>query len=513
MLRIIGCITDQHDLRLVVLAALICIVGCYTAFSLKARALAGGHLSRNLWLAAAAFVTGSGVWATHFVAELAFRPGLPIAYDLGFTALSVVVAVLVSGLGFAIALGRFAHSTALGGVVVGLGVAAMHYTGMAALRLPATAQWDIDYVIASIVVSAVFSGLAMIVARSRSDLLGRFQATGLLALAIVGLHFTGMAAVTFFPDPTIVIPDQAISPEWLAVAIAAITILIVGLGLIGSIVDQHLAERSALEAARLREHIAALEATKIELSRALSSAAAANEAKSQFLATISHELRTPLNAIIGFSEILMAEVFGPVGNARYRSYQADILQSGKHLLGLINDILDVTKLDADAFELRENVIDPKDTIAQCVHLMQSLAAKGNVRLTLSLDSRIPRVRADEKRLRQILFNLLSNAVKFTPAGGSVSASASVHNSGLDIVIADTGIGMRQEDIPRALESFGQIDSTLARKYDGTGLGLPLAKRLIELHGGTLKIDSTIGTGTIVTVSLPPGRLCPERQAA
>ena len=201
MLRIIGCITDQHDLRLVVLAALICIIGCYTAFSLKARALAGGHLSRNLWLAAAAFVTGSGVWATHFVAELAFRPGLPIAYDVGFTALSVVVAVLVSGLGFAIALGRGTHSTALGGVVVGLGVAAMHYTGMAALRLPATAQWDIDYVIASIIVSAVFSSLAMIAARSRGDLLGRFQATGLLVLADCrpALHRDGRRHV--FPRP------------------------------------------------------------------------------------------------------------------------------------------------------------------------------------------------------------------------------------------------------------------------------------------------------------------------
>ena len=159
------------------------------------------------------------------------------------------------------------------------------------------------------------------------------------------------------------------------------------------------------------------------------------------------------------------------------------------------------------------MIDPKDTIAQCVHLMQSLAAKGNVKLNLSLDNRIPRVRAEEKRLRQILLNLLSNAIKFTPSGGTVSVAASADMAGLHIVIADTGIGMRQEDIPRALESFGQIDGTLARKYDGTGLGLPLAKRLVELHGGTLKIDSTVGTGTTVTVSLPPGRLCPERQAA
>ena len=123
------------------------------------------------------------------------------------------------------------------------------------------------------------------------------------------------------------------------------------------------------------------------------------------------------------------------------------------------------------------------------------------------------MRADEKRLRQILLNLLSNAVKFTPSGGTVSASATVHNSGLDIVIADTGIGMKSEDIPRALERFGQIDSTLARKYEGTGLGLPLAKHLIELHGGTLKIESTVGTGTTVTVSLPHDRLCPDRQAA
>ena len=446
------------------------------------------------------------------MAELAFRPGLPIAYDLGFTALSVVVAVLVSGLGLAIALGRSTYSAALGGVVVGLGVAAMHYTGMAALRLPAVAQWDINYVIASLVVSAVFSSLAMIAARTRSDVLGRFQATGLLVLAIVGLHFTGMAAVTFFPDPTIVIPDQAISPEWLAIAIAAITILIVGLGLVGSNVDQHLAERSALEAARLREHVAALEAAKLELSSALASAAAANQAKSQFLSTISHELRTPLNAIIGFSEILNAEAFGQVGNVRYRSYQDDILQSAKHLLGLINDILDMTKLDADAFNLREDVIDPKETIAQCVH---SDAIAGGAEATSSSPRSTATSAPAGRRegLRQILLNLLSNAVKFTPSGGTVSASASVHDGGLRIVIADTGIGMRHEDLPRALESFGQIDSTLARRYDGHGVGAAAGQaphRIAWRHAQDREHHRRRHT---VTVSLPPDRLCPERQAA
>jgi signal transduction histidine kinase len=512
MLRIIGCITDQHDLRLVVLAALICIVSCYTAFSLKARADATTRLSRALWLSAAAFVTGSGVWSTHFVAELAFRPGLPIAYDLGLTALSAVVAVLVCGLGLGIALSRAPNGAALGGAIVGLGIGAMHYTGMAALRLPATAHWDISYIAASLIISTLFSSLASIAVKQRGDLVGRFQGTGLLVLAIIGLHFTAMAAVVFLPDPTIAIPDQAISPEWLAIAIAAIALLIVSLGLVGSIVDHHLAERSSVEAARLREHVAALEAAKTELSKALESAAAGNNAKSQFLAAMSHELRTPLNAIIGFSEILKGETFGPVANDRYRSYHSDILNTAKHLLALINDVLDTTKLDAGAFDLNEDVIDLEEIIKECVHAMQPQAAKGNVKL-ISLDRHVPPLRADAKRMRQILLNLLSNAVKFTLPGGTVSVFTIQHSAGLDITVDDTGIGMRSEDIPRALERFGQIDSTLARKYDGAGLGLPLARNLIELHGGTLRIESTVGAGTTVTVSLPAHRLLNDSQAA
>lgn len=513
MLRVIGCITDLHDLRLVLLAAFICVFACYTAFSLTARARVGDRVSRYIWLSAAAFVTGSGVWATHFVAELAFRPGLPVSYDLGYTALSVVVAVIVSGLGLGIALGSPRSKAPLGGAVVGIGIVAMHYTGMAALRLPGVAHWDIDYIIASIVISIGVSSLAVMAARRRSDLFGRLQATALLVLAIVGLHFTAMTAVSFTPDPTIAIPDQAMAPEWLAIAIAAITLLIVGLGLIGSIVDQHLAERSTNEAARLRHHVAALEAAKRDLSNALAREAAASDAKSSFLATMSHELRTPLNAIIGFSEILKLESFGPVGNERYRSYHIDIFQSAHHLLALINDVLTITKLDAGELELLEEAVALEQAISDCVHLIEPEAAKANVRLSVDFDHRVSLVRADPKRLRQILLNLLSNAVKFTPPGGKVCASTHLGDKGFDIIIADTGIGMKSEDIPRALERFGQIDSTLARKYEGTGLGLPLSKHLIELHGGALIIESKIGAGTIVTVSLPRDRLCADRQAA
>jgi signal transduction histidine kinase len=512
MLRVIGCIATQHDLRLVILATLTCLLGCYTAFSLKTRADASSPGSCHLWLCGAAFVTGSGVWATHFVAELAFRPGLPVAYDVGFTALSVILAIAASGIGLQIARDASRLGAAVGGAVVGIGIVAMHYSGMAALQLPAVAHWDANYVFASVIVSIGGSSLALLAAR-RDGVLARLQATAILALAILGLHFTAMSAVSFTPDPTIAIPEQAISPEWLAIAVAAVTLLILGLGLAGSMVDQHLAERSVDEAARLRVYVAELEQTKRDLSRALEKTAAANKVKSQFLATMSHELRTPLNAIIGFSEILKDELFGAVGNERYRSYHGDIFHCANHLLALINDVLDVTRIDSGELELSEDLVDLKRAVTQCVHIVAPQAAKAGVDLQCTFDERICSVRADSRRLRQILLNLLSNAVKFTPAGGNVRVSTALGLDGFAIAIADSGIGIAKEDIPRALERFGQIDSTLARKYEGSGLGLPLSKHLAELHGGTLTIKSEVGAGTVVTVSFPADRLSGERRVA
>lgn len=513
MLRVIGCITDQHDPRLVVLAALICVLGSYTALSLEARARASASAARLSWLCAAAFVTGGGVWSTHFVAELAFKPGLPISYDPSFTALSAVVAILTSGLGLWVALCRGRNNAMLGGAIVGVGIAAMHYTGMIALRLPAIAHWDFRYVLASIIMSTGFSAFALMETHRRPGFIGELRATGLLVIAIVGLHFTGMTAISFMPDPTIIVPEQSISPEWLAISIAAITFLIAGLGLVGSIVDQHLAERSSDEAERLRQHVQALEAAKRDLSSALEAAAAASRAKSLFLATMNHELRTPLNAIIGFSDLLSLEAFGPIQNDRYRAYHRDILQSATHLLSLINDVLDVTKLDAGGFSLHEEAIDLTETISECVRFMEPAALKSNVRLSVSCDEHIPKIRADRKRMRQILLNLLSNAVKFTPAGGRVSAVAGLNSQSISISISDTGIGISDKDIPIALERFGQIDSKLARKYDGAGLGLPLAKHLSELHGGTLTIKSKVNVGTTVIVSLPLDRLLKNQAAA
>jgi signal transduction histidine kinase len=237
-------------------------------------------------------------------------------------------------------------------------------------------------------------------------------------------------------------------------------------------------------------------------------AEAANRAKSEFLANMSHELRTPLNAVIGFSEMIKVEMFGPV-TERYRGYAEDIYNSGSHLLGLINEILDLSKLEAGQFELHEEEVDLAGTVEASLHLVEAQAQKSKIRISTALDPEVRVIRADDRRMRQILINLLSNAVKFTPEGGKVHVSSFVKNDGLAIEVSDTGIGIAAEDIPKVMTSFGQVESKVSRKYEGSGLGLPLAKHLVELHGGTLTIQSQIDVGTTVTVTLPSNRIVPS----
>jgi signal transduction histidine kinase len=260
------------------------------------------------------------------------------------------------------------------------------------------------------------------------------------------------------------------------------------------------------EIARLNALTLELQENARELKVSLDAEAAANLAKMRFLASMSHELRTPLNAIMGFSDILKGEVFGPVGSPRYREYAAHIHDSGSHLLDLINDILDIAKLDAAKVELHESEMDVQDVVASCISLLGVQSIKSGVTVSVGKPKERIKFRADERRVRQILLNLLSNAVKFTPEGGEVTITASSKAGGLTIAVKDTGIGIAEHDIPRALERFGQIDSAMGRKHTGTGLGLPLAKELTELHGGTLTIESELGTGTTVTVTFPPARV-------
>ncbi len=233
----------------------------------------------------------------------------------------------------------------------------------------------------------------------------------------------------------------------------------------------------------------------------------ANKSKSEFLATMSHEFRTPLNAIIGFSDIIRNQVFGAVGNKQYADYANDINASGQHLLAIINDILDLAKADAGKVVLAEREVDLTDVLRRCVRMCHERAQSGKVRLLFPDCTEPVYVFGDERLLLQVAINLVSNAVKFTPEGGDVRLTLQARpDEGVIMKVADTGIGIKQEDVPRVLRPFEQVESSYARKHGGSGLGLPYADRLVRLHGGELILQSILGRGTTVTVRLPPERL-------
>ena len=245
----------------------------------------------------------------------------------------------------------------------------------------------------------------------------------------------------------------------------------------------------------------------VELERAKDIAEGANRAKSQFLANISHELRTPLNAIIGFSSILMNQLFGPLGDQKYLEYAKDINESGAHLLDIINDILDLSKAEAGRLTLNYEELHIARSVNKCLTILNERAAKGKVALSIDVPKSLPPLVADRLRFIQIVLNVLSNAIKFTGEGGKVSLTVSTREVAGEvthfvITVVDTGIGMAKKDIDKAFQSFGQIDSGLNRKYEGTGLGLPLTKKLMDLHYGEITIESELGKGTSVTLVFP-----------
>ncbi|MGE4350940.1 MAG: sensor histidine kinase [Bdellovibrionales bacterium] len=246
---------------------------------------------------------------------------------------------------------------------------------------------------------------------------------------------------------------------------------------------------------------------ELDLLRTKEQADFANRSKSEFLANMSHELRTPLNAIIGFSEIIRDQMFGPVGQDQYIEYAGDIHDSGELLLSLINDILDMSKIEAGKRALAESVMSVEETVRSVSRLVAARAKAGKIKMAMSVSRDLPAFRAEERAFKQILTNLLTNAIKFTPESGSVSLTAGLTETGeLSITVEDTGIGMSAEEIPIAMAPFGQIESALSRKNQGTGLGLPLTRALVELHGGNLNIKSVVGRGTTITLTFPKSRV-------
>ena len=270
--------------------------------------------------------------------------------------------------------------------------------------------------------------------------------------------------------------------------------------------------RDAMQAALLREERVnkALRDSEQHALAMADKAQRASRAKSEFLASMSHELRTPLNAILGFSEIIKTQLYGPLGHGKYVEYAEDVYKSGAHLLDLINDVLDLSKIDAGKMELRKSVFSATELINDTVILLRE-KARGHVSIELCLSAPI-QLMADRRLTKQILINLLSNAIKFTPTGGAITVGALEKTGrGIEIYVADTGIGMTALQIEKAFSLYGQVDSRIARAEEGTGLGLPIAHALARLHGGDLTAQSVPGRGTRMTLTLPESRVAPAAE--
>jgi signal transduction histidine kinase/sensor domain CHASE-containing protein len=297
------------------------------------------------------------------------------------------------------------------------------------------------------------------------------------------------------------------TPQFKAVALRGVGWTECGSGLLVTLLLSVYLVSSRARAARLRQLTENLR-QEVGVRRSAEQAAeAASRAKSEFLANMSHELRTPLNAIIGFSELMCGELFGRIGNRRYVEYANDIRESANHLLTVINEVLDFSRAEAGELRLNESEVDLAQTIHSARRIVEERATAAGLTLETVLPENLPRLRADEHMLKQMLLNLLWNAIKFTPDGGRIGILAQRGGGGVLLLeVADTGIGMSPDEIPLALRPFRQLDSGLARKHGGTGLGLPLVKSRVELHGGSLGIESARGVGTTVTLTFPATRV-------
>lgn len=594
MFRVLACLTEEHNFWMVAVAAAVCVLTAGAAFLVLDRVGKAGPEQRRGWLMALGVLVGGGTWATHFIAMLAYDPGLPVGYNAFVTAASAAIGIGGAYAAFVLfSVFRGAIGVLVSALVLASAITGLHYIGMAGIEAAATQSWAGDLVAASFICCWLFAAASLFVHRIEDWAPGRIIAPALLVLSIVSLHFTGMGALTLTPDPRIAAIEGAIDRGALSAIVALATAGLLAIVLSAALADRRFAGMKRAENERFRrmaeaavegilihdgvriidanpqaaslmglpldeimgrsvaalftaetvaEARAALSAKSehrferrmpagavevrtrrfddalwitslldISLRERAQAAEDANAAKSQFVANMSHELRTPLNAIIGFSEMLTEEGEDR-GDAIIVKDAQRITGAAKHLLGLINEVLDLSKIEAGKMEVTLGACDLNAIIGEIAETMRpQIDANSNV-LEIRLTETARWVHADGFRLKQCLLNLLSNANKFTKDGRIGLRARCLENGRVEITVADTGIGMTRAQLSRLFTPFTQADAAVASQYGGTGLGLAITKRLMNMMGGDVAVRSVAGRGSAFSLTLEPAQMALQTAA-
>jgi NO-binding membrane sensor protein with MHYT domain/nitrogen-specific signal transduction histidine kinase len=546
--RVLSCLTTQHDYRLVFLAAIICGVAAITSFSIYSRAVDSKDLPRLGWLCLTGFFAACGIWATHFVAMLAYDPGIPTAYEPVLTTASLLVAAVVTTAGFSLAaLGRRLNA-ALGGALIGLGIGMMHFTGMSAFIVAGTIHWDPPLVLGSMVIGAAVASAAMVTFHELTGQRAIAAAAGILTLAVCALHFTAMGAMHVMPDPTIAVPASQMSGLTLAMAVAGITLLVLHSGFAAALLDRRtqVARRMQEANAKLVEANRCLEAAESASRKAEAEARAfADQLKAahkdvtnlnvqlankieklreaqdeivrkgklaqlgQLTATVAHEIRNPLGAVRTAAFLIERKIAGKgLGvEQQFQRINNGITRCDR----IITELLDFAR--SSRLVCKTMAID--NWVRQVVEEeMKMLPPVVQVTCDWGLGDTTSAFDAD--RMRRVIINLLSNASEAMVGKGKdvkelVTANPRIHVATrlavdtVEITVTDNGPGITEENLQKVLEPL------FSTKPFGTGLGLPAVEKILEHHGGGLRIASKLGEGTSMTAWFPVAQL--EQKAA
>src|SRR5438105_2387748 len=492
--------SGAYNAGFVVISVIVATLAAFVALSISGRIVAANSRGAQwAWASAGAIAMGGGIWSMHFIGMLAFSLPCGVTYAPVGTVLSMIPGILASG----VALHAISQRTdpgfkrlAVGAVLMGAGIGLMHYTGMAAMEPQALLRYDPGLVALSIVVAA---GLAFVSLGIRF----RFHATvpypmvatalaaPIMGFAVAGMHYTAMQASIFFPLADAPLANMVTSPTFLAALITIFIVLIMAITLVATF-----AGRQVELAQSLAAEVAERKRTEDELIKARQQAEAANHAKSQFLATMSHEIRTPMNGVVGTANLLATTPL----NDRQTQLVHNLVRSGQALIGIINDILDLSKIEAGRFELANVDFDPRELIAEVTDLFCERCTSKGLEFVYFITEDVPRrLTGDPARLRQVLINLVGNAVKFTERGEILIEVALTHSTPTDATlhcsVSDTGIGIDPEQQARIFDSFHQVDASMTRSRGGTGLGLSIVKELVAIMGGEIGVESEVGSGS------------------